>query len=740
MNSSFFDNIRFNNIQQEIKQLQTAVSDLEINTGNTGAGIVGDLNLNNHNLTDVNTLNFNGGASITTYGGEGIYLNGFYTYLGGGLEGQGNYIHNISDFSCNTFNAGSTATIQNLTANSINLPYNNVITGITGAVTINGSSVLLSPISSDLNLNNHNLTNVNQINLGDGVSMSTNGTYGLTVDASSKPINLNADYIFLNGGVECGSNHIHAVSDIACETMEASTSLTAPIANVTTANLTTANVGTLDLGNGVSMVSGSTNGLSINTVSSQINLNSSYIFLNGGIECGSNHIHNVGDISCVTAEASTSLTAPTVNVGDVAVTSGSGNLLLGTGNAVLTQNNFLTYFPDSGSGSGFAPTATENLNMNNYDITNCGTLELSGKTLVSDPTALASGNNCVVIREASSITQTISLSQSENFSNIANNTPYQFPFKTNSQPILDWLGSDFTLNVSLDFASGGIMSEMTLIINVSGTSNETIYPNDALFQINAMPLEGGGQSTFLTNFVFNKDTTGANYVNNLNSPTIAGYTGPIQWWYTLILQGQEDNGQGQNLFGSVSLGTSTPSWGDIDIQGSSLVLSGLNLQSDGTNLSFNGDTILTNNIETGNVLSTTLLSNPVNAVIPSFYVDQPSQKFIKYQLYRSTSAVPGTDAYVGIPIAVNSNNFIECNIICKVSGALKYSCYVVNNNGTQTMYAASQQIIYTAGSVITAFSGQADPLGISNMFYLNWSVGANENIVVLFDITSISNA
>ena len=55
---SYLNSIKINNLQHQMKSLQSEVDALQLASGSTG--ISGDLNLNGHNLTNISTLQMKG--------------------------------------------------------------------------------------------------------------------------------------------------------------------------------------------------------------------------------------------------------------------------------------------------------------------------------------------------------------------------------------------------------------------------------------------------------------------------------------------------------------------------------------------------------------------------------------------------------------------------------------------------------------------------------------------------------
>ena len=601
MNSSFFDNIRFNNLQLEIKALQNTVTSLAVDIGNTG-GIIGDLNMNNHNVTNVNTLNFNGGSSITSSGGEALFLNGYYVYLGGGLEGQGNYIHNVSGLECNTINSGATATLQTVSTNSLNLPYNNTIVGVTGGITVNGSSVLVSPISSDFSLNNHNLTNVNQISLENGVTMSTDPNSGITITTPRTPINLDGSVIYLNGSVECGANNVHSVGDLSCVTMEASTSLSAPLANVTTANLTTANVGTLDLGSGNTITGGY--GITLNT-------NDYPFFCNTNIELSGHYLHNVSDLTTNTITAAAQVTVETVPL-----TANAGKLLV-SGNEVVTSANVNAYVGEFAVGDA-------DINMQKHNILNAGKVDVYGQVLQSQGDNLTVNNNLVVTQTLASDPTTTTYTMFSNYSVVGNTGQSQLlgPLTiTNNN--LNWNTDIFTWTWTEDFGN----SLATLPINghslcVTTTDGSPLFEaSGKLFSINGnysstSQLNLSYTQTFQSGSVDPSDLY-TNYWSN--TPLVQNYTGDYKIYFLI-----DNEGSGARNIPACTLTMTlqVQHFPYLPLNVDSLTFGAGNvLNSTNSNLQWKGDDIITTaNIES-NIPSGIITSSNFSDAITPYLVD-----------------------------------------------------------------------------------------------------------------------
>jgi hypothetical protein len=185
MSSNFIQNVRINNLEKQLNTLQAQLASL------SGGQQIADLDLNNHNIKEVNGIIFNNStngtnAQITGDQYYAYYNNRRVLVAGNNLELSGGYIYdsgNIALRSGTKLTFGTDPSTPALAMDSNN------------NLTFNNNPVLIG--GDDVDLDGQNITNAGDISLSDGKTITLNS--GVVGNDPSKAVVLGSSYFNLWG-------------------------------------------------------------------------------------------------------------------------------------------------------------------------------------------------------------------------------------------------------------------------------------------------------------------------------------------------------------------------------------------------------------------------------------------------------------------------------------------------------------------------------------------------------------
>jgi hypothetical protein len=369
-----------------------------------------NLNMNNFSITNVLSINANGELSIGTNASTTSLKIGRLAGSSGPditITGKNVIFTPHSGITINTFalyvantpiDAGSVVSTGILqigtkeTTSNISIGRTGIITSINGSLQINGSSgslnqvltsggadipptwttipssTFISTATTNLNMNNFSITNVSSINASGELSIGTNAsTTAIRMGFSGKTTHIagtTSCFLLSSNAISANnieSNKILPFGNSALE-IAAGTSRTGSI-NIQSESLLKNEI---HIGSAPSI---------ININGSVINLNGSVINLNGSVRVPT--IDGINTLLRVGTNASTT----NISIGRTGIiTTINGSLQIngssGIANQVLTSGG--EGIPPTWTNPSFVSTATTDLNMNNFSITNVENIDSNG--------------------------------------------------------------------------------------------------------------------------------------------------------------------------------------------------------------------------------------------------------------------------------------------------------------------------------------------------------------------------
>ena len=595
---SYINNIKLNNLIRDVNQLETTVANMVAG----GAPVIaGNIDMNNHSLTEVATVEFNSDHTLGTSGADLTYdnavvvtNNNITTYETDNLNPSGDINmdgHYIVDAGKIGFN-GSTYPLmidgsQNLTWNGDPVVTS---TNITTYETNNSSA------SSDLNMNGHSVLDAISLQITD----SMNGHEGEKTSL-----------VMLNGGLSTvsASNdedvrlyiHINETAGQPSYTDFRGQSIT----NVNQITFSTGGDLFVDgtpqqklIYGGNSVVLTDTNYESYITFppdagfvdTANANLNMSNFQLN--------------NVSSLDFGGSTALTVD-----------GSDDLTFNS-QVVLRADNYETYitFPPD---SGFVSTANANLNMANHEINNASSIDFGSSKVISIDANdnFTYNNEMVVVRPQYLPTYTLATNGS---CTVVDTETANLPIVTISN---DQINFSEGFRLSLNIPQFEFDTDDNYLFSIAVKLHTSQFANNGImFQIksDAFTTENLGSYSSLTGtFDFNPSTavSGNVTINNMSAPVDPSTTEDYDIYVIVGTQGVGNDFSSTQI--NVSLQTLNSSvYDNLDLGTFGVKLDSKVLTNTSGNLTFDGNDVAVKNNDGnidlqdgGIVLNTKVLTN-----------------------------------------------------------------------------------------------------------------------------------
>ena len=675
---SYITNIKLNNLQTEVNQLKQAVEDLA-----TGGQIFdGDIDMQNHNIQNCNNISVN---EILFNEDENATLS---LSSGGILEQNGReFIQQNSN---------------------INM----------GGYTLSG--VIINQCGS---IQTSQLQFRNTDGSANPTIMSDNGTTGLKygVDDVILSSNLNNQELSLTNDLEMNNNNVLNVGALSCQEISigasnpfilSNDSQSHPIINI----------------NGLYYDLISTKNINQYAPFEQNITASTPYYLNSDIDAGAHNLLGLGDLSC-----------NQLGFGNNYVSANpTTNELLFNNDVVVTADNIAQYIESSGV--NWSSTAESNLNMNNYDITNCKSIEINNEVITydTDRANLKLGNNKIVIREPSTYPSNTTF-PAQNLAQPMQN----LPLFTSLIPVPfvqfnDAQSYNLTITTSAPIPNFNA-SELMVYYYDNATSQYISYFGDGAQAIIINPSAScvGLNSVDFLNLTWSNDSI----ISDVNLSSFNAINAPMPIKQQLWIQFKIYPNNAQQLPACTLNGhlniTMSNSYGDIDLgKTGGLIMDSNTLQTDGTDLLWNSDKLLTND---GTAYNEMISSNIVN----NGY-SLSNNNIIPIKTYLTGSIANGEISIALPPLgALNTTMFINGYLLLKGATFKLELCFIQNssiNDGNPQITLKNIQEMYNEGGYVASIDILPLSSDVDSNIYITGTLNTQtDNYICSIEILKIDN-
>ena len=603
--SSFLLGIKVNQLQKEINQVQQEIAALQAQTGGT-VPLAGDLNLNNHDLLNVDEIQLNS----ATFAGRVLTLdnNNVLVYennpvltsnVNTNIDMNNNTIINASSIESTGYKIGEN-TITNDGSNNLLYNSNQVITE--NYLTTNNYFTNTAPTSLDMN--NNNITGVvqliSQYVQGDDVkvldqSESGNQYYSIQTVNGGLTTNDNGGDVrwYLNTNQNPSGNY-----NMNFDNFPVTNASTITFKNGQTLGITGPTGGYLTYGADTILTNNNIDDLytpSNLTASQDIDLQNHNIKNANQIQFSSHTLEEVsGNLQyngndVITLQASNTLNDVTVNNltfnGFSTLTASNADNLTYNSHVVLTNANYANYVVDSTYSGG---NVISDINLLNNNL------------IMKDKIVSVDENDNLCVNDNKIITQSTTVSRTTftaDFSSITTPTSfYSDNINITNAQLTDILNNNYSINVKFSCQStNGFYCKLLLSTNEL-TPQNYFSADGTMIEIDENAISHDVSGDYYFTYQFNKTTTLPNTINNLsNTPLVSNYTG--DFFMNVVVSSNTPSTTISGFTSEITL-QSPPAYGNTDI-GTELVISGKTVNVDNDdNLNFNNNVLLdTNNLQ-----------------------------------------------------------------------------------------------------------------------------------------------
>ena len=640
--SSFLTNIKLNNIERQISDIQTEIANINISGSTTINANVNmndfsltnvkeilyhdgeiaitsnnissyqnfiptattALNMNGNNVVDVNTLYFIDHQSYINTNDTTLNIYGDYNLNFGAseninfyqnVEGQGKYFHNFSSFTGSDMSASNSISVNSsvITSSGNNLLLNSNLILTNSNIT----NYLPTTFNNDINITNHNINNISNLDFG-GIhgSISAVNAYDLIINANSS--------LFLEGGYA--------------------------------------------------------------------------IFLNSNLEGQNNYIHNISDLLTTTATIANTLHTSTIVIGsdNETLTTINNNLTI-NGNIILTNSNLTNYIVSGGSTSHINNVETISFISNKLGN------EASNSLSINSNSDLVYNSNLVCLRDVINSSQIYNMNWVDGIPSTIN-AGVSF---TSSQRVLipnnavNFQEDNFTFHIFYTDSSLTNTNNFDFsVVILDQHLNRLFLPSLITFNKSLFTASNHGDGyEYVLTTTFNSSTSGTGITNNMNNEMVGDPTG--NFYFTIMIHAiTEINPYNSQVQATLTIDGPTQQYGNLNLQSGGLLMNNNLLIEDNSNLVFNNDIVITN---------TNLLSN-----FPNLITNSNISSYISdlQKVYVSNSEW-NTDETLSIPIDVSGciivngklSYYYDSGIDGLIFGCSSFTAFLLPSSSTWTV-------------------------------------------------------